>query len=111
MGALLFTDRQQAKFEHIQYIQRELLKKKKSEKWNSILLFSIPAVVGYVAFSSLAAGFLFGLIFVVVRGVADDVLRQIYMLELKRSICEFDGDFNELNDKLKIDAKLMDVGA
>lgn len=102
----MFTEKDQALFEHMDYIQKRLLKKKKSANLNLVVLFIFFAGLGYVGTEEIALAIVIGCLPTMFRAVADDIIREIMLTQHNRALCDFEGDLEKLQLKLKLSSKL-----
>lgn len=101
----MFSDREQAKFEHLQYIQRRLIAMK-SKRYELVVIFLVFFGLAYWGAENIFIAITIGWIPIVVRASAYELKRTYLSTEFNRALCEFDGDLKELKLRLRIDAEL-----
>lgn len=97
----MFSEREQAQFEHLQYVQNRLLALKSSER-EPFAVFVIVAALIYWGTEIIGVSIAVGWIAATIRGVAGDLKRTYLLTEFNRAMCEFEGDLEELQRKLTI---------
>ena len=98
----MFDEQQQAQFEHLQYLQQKMFVLK-SNKHNSIFVGFLIGSLMYWGTKVIVIAIAIGWIAAMIRGVADDLKRTYLLTEFNRAMCGFEGDLEELQEKLRID--------
>jgi hypothetical protein len=101
----VFSEREQAQFEHVQYVHRQLMVAK-STKREPLAIFIIIGGLIYYGTQVLAVAIAIAWIAAMLRGLADDLKRTYLLTEFNRAMCEFEGDLEALKLKLGIDRDL-----
>jgi hypothetical protein len=100
----MFYGREQKQYEHIKYTRKRLLKRKKENGlFNLIIILAVFGALGYLGTDSIFLAVMFALLAALIRGTADDIIRELLLAEHNRAICEFDGDSVELRKELESD--------
>lgn len=97
----MFSDRDQAKFEFMASIQQRIIQRKKSSTLNLVVLFSIFAALGYAGTGNVALTIVIGLVPTIIRAVGNQIMMEQLKTEHHRALCDFEGDLEELQTKLK----------
>jgi hypothetical protein len=103
------NDKELAQYEHIQYLQNLIFEKDRRSTLNSLMLLAVFLSLGYLGTQSIPLSIVIGLLPVLIRGAADDVILTNLRTEHNRSICEFDGDIESLNLRLKTEKNMNDT--
>lgn len=97
----MFDDKDQAQFEYLQSIQKQMVEKRKHANLNLSVVFAVFCALGYVGSNSISLAIIFGAIPMLIRGVGNDIILRQLRNEHHRTLCMFEGDLEEL--KLKLD--------
>jgi hypothetical protein len=106
----MFNDREQAQFEHVQYVHIRLLALKSSKR-EPFAVFVIVAALMYWGTEIISVSIAIGWIAAMLRGVADDLKRTYLLTEFNRAVCEFEGDLEEMRLRLRIDGAVKSATA
>jgi hypothetical protein len=98
----MFNEREQAQFEHVQYVHHRLLALKSSKR-EPFAVFVIVAPLIYWGTEIIGVSIAIGWIAAMIRGVADDLKRTYLLAEFNRAMCDFEGDLEEMRLRLDID--------
>ena len=98
----MFNEREQAQFEHVQYVHHRLLALKSSKR-EPFAVFVIVAALIYWGTEIIGVSIAIGWIAAMIRGVADDLKRTYLLTEFNRAMCDFEGDLEEMRLRLGID--------
>lgn len=101
----MFSEREQAQFEHIQYVHNRLLALKSSRR-EHLAVFGLVAGLVYWGTELIAVAVALGWIATMIRGAADDLKRTYLLTEFNRAMCDFEGDLEEMRLKLGIDGAI-----
>lgn len=88
----------------INYIMETVNKlQKKNKKWGDFAFFMIGAIgLSYMAFQSVWGAALGGWFAWLALGMRLAIIDAIYRVELDRAVAEYDGDFEKLQERLKV---------
>jgi hypothetical protein len=106
----MFNEREQAQFEHVQYVHSRLLALKSSKR-EPFAVFVIVAALIYWGTEIIGVSIAIGWIAAMIRGVADETKRTYLLTEFNRAMCDFEGDLEELQRKLKVVLEVERVSA
>lgn len=98
----MFNDRDQAKFEFMVSIQQRIKKQKKYSTLNLSVLFAICAGLGYIGTENIALTIIIGFVPTLIRAVGEQIMMEQLRTEHHRALCDFDGDLEELQKRLKM---------
>ncbi len=98
----MFNEREQAQFEHVQYVHSRLLALKSSKR-EPLAVFVIAAALVYWGSGIIGVSIAIGWIASMIGAVGYDLKRTYLLTEFNRAMCDFEGDLEEMRLKLGID--------
>jgi hypothetical protein len=98
----MISEREQAQFDHLQYVHSRLLALKVSKR-EPFAVFVIAAALVYWGSGIIGVSIAIGWIASMIVAVGYDLKRTYLLTEFNRAMCDFEGDLEEMRLKLGFD--------
>ena len=105
----MFNDKIQAQTDYLISIRKRIDSSKNYRTVHYIVLLSVFGLIGYLGTKNYYLSFVIGFVPTMIRAIGDQIILEHLRSEYFRTVCEFEGDLDLLEAKLKIESNISKV--
>ena len=103
------SDKNQAQTDYLISINKRIDSNKKYRTITYIVLLSIFSLLGYLGTKNYYLSLVIGFVPTMIRAVGDQIILEHLRSEYYRTVCEFEGDLDLLEVRLKLESNIRKV--